>query len=70
MVYSYAATNTTARQQLAGGAVALLLATVCMLTLAVTGPGSVLVGVTLGLLSVAFFVLGTISIGTSERERI
>jgi len=68
MSHSYTPTDVTERQQLAGGAVALLLATVCMLSLAVTG--SVLSGVVLGLLSVGFFVLGTISIGTSESSRI
>ncbi|WP_367176234.1 hypothetical protein [Haloarcula rubripromontorii] len=70
MSHSYTPMDVTERQQLAGGAVALLLATVCMLALAMTGTGSVLSGVILGLLSVGFFVLGTISIGTSESSRI
>jgi hypothetical protein len=70
MAYSHTPASMTERQQLAGGVVALLLATVCMLALAMTAPGSVLSGVVLGLLSVGFFVIGTISIGTSDSKRI
>lgn len=70
MAYSYTPTKMTERQQVAGGAMAILLATVCMLALAMIEPGSVVAGVVLGLLSVAFFVLGTLSIGTSDRKQI
>jgi len=70
MAHTYAPISITERQQLVSGAIALLLAVVCMLGLTVTGLEGVLVGVLLGILSVSFFVLGTISIGTSASKRI
>jgi hypothetical protein len=60
----------TERQQLLGGVVALALAAACVLSLPVLGNGELIVGSGLGLLAVALFVFGTLSIGTSEQVQV
>lgn len=62
--------NWTERQQLIGGAVAFVAGTVCILSLTATGIGSGPSGMLLALASVALFVVGTLSIGTSEQEHV
>lgn len=59
----------TERQQLVAGVLALLGGTLCILALAPAETGSGPSGMALALAGVALFVAGTLSIGTSERER-
>lgn len=59
----------TERQQLVAGVLALLGGTVCILALTPAGTGGGPSGMALALVGVALFVAGTLSIGTSERER-
>jgi len=59
----------TERQQLVAGVLALLGGTVCILALASAEMGGGPNGMALALVGVALFVAGTLSIGTSERER-
>lgn len=60
----------TGTQQLVGGVVSLALATACILALPTVQSGSMAVGIGLGLLTVAFLVIGTLSIGTSEQLQV
>ena len=70
MVRTRMVVGRTERQQLVGGAITLLLATICLMIMATTGIGGDLGGMTLGLASVLLFVVGTLSIGTSEQNQI
>ncbi len=58
------------RQKLVSGTIALGLATICILALPMIQMNSMIGGTILGLLSVAFFVYGTLSIGTSEQGQV
>jgi hypothetical protein len=60
----------TERQQLVSGIVALALAAVCIFALPVLGTEGLVGGSVLGLLSVVFLVIGTLSIGTSEQVQV
>jgi len=60
----------TERQQLTGGVIAFVLATVCIFALPVIQTEGTIGGVIVGLLVVTFFVIGTLSIGTSERVQV
>lgn len=60
----------TGTQKLVGGVAALALATVCILALPMVQTGSMAVGIGLGLLTVAFLVIGTLSIGTSDQLQV
>lgn len=60
----------TETQQLVSGIAALVLATVCILGLSVVQTGGMVGGTVLGILSVAFLVFGTLSIGTSEQVQV
>lgn len=60
----------TERQQLLAGVIAMLGGTVCILALASAGTGGGPTGIVLALVGVSLFVVGTLSIGTSERERV
>lgn len=70
MSYSRITPDVSQRLQLFGGVVALLLATVCLVTLIMLGVGSELDRMALGLLTVALFVAGALSIGKSERQHV
>lgn len=60
----------TERQQLVAGVLALLGGNVFILLLTPVGTGGDPSGMALALVGVAPFVAGTLSIGTSERERV
>ena len=62
--------NWTERQQLVAGGIALLGGAVCILSLIPVGTGGGPAGVVLALAGVALFVVATLSIGTSKRERV
>lgn len=70
MAYSRVTTNWTERQRIIGGAAALAAGTICILSLTATGIGSGLSGMLLAVASVVLFVVGTLSIGTSEQEHV
>jgi hypothetical protein len=63
-------TEWTDRQRLLGGAVALLVGTICILSLTPTGTGGETTGMVLALLGVGMFVAGTLLIGSSGGERV
>lgn len=62
--------NLTERQKLLVGTVTLLLGAVSVVVLAMAGFGSGREAMALGVASVACFVVGTLSIGTSETARV
>lgn len=62
--------NQTERQKLLVGTVALVLGVVSVATLATNGVGDTASAMALGVASVAFLVVGTLSIGTSEGVRV
>jgi hypothetical protein len=70
MSYSSITPDVSERLQLFGGAVALVLATACLVALTMLGVGGELDRMALGLLTVGLFVTGALSIGKSERQRV
>jgi hypothetical protein len=62
--------GTSGRQRLVSGVIALVLATACILSLTVLQTDGVVGGSLVGLLTVALFVYGTVSIGTSEQIQV
>lgn len=70
MVRNRLVANWTERGRLLAGVVALVLATVCVVTLGTLGITSGVVAGLVGLVSVFLLVVGTLSIGTSESARV
>lgn len=70
MPISTAHADLSERHQLVSGVVSLVLATGCMLALPVVQSAGMTIGVTLGLLTVLFLVVGTLSIGTSDQPQV
>ncbi len=60
----------TGQQRLVVGVVALVLATASILALPITDASGMIGGVVLGLLTVVFLVIGTLSIGTSDQIQV
>lgn len=69
MSISQVAPGRTERQQLVGGGIAFLLAILCMVP-TMTGAGSNLSRMVLGLLGIVLLATGALLIGTSEGKRV